>query len=334
VSGLHFAEPLWLWALLLPLPLWWLPRLRRAARDQERLERYADRALLPHLVSGWQGAARVRRHLGFWTLLWALGVVALAGPRLGYSEVSLYAANSNLMILLDLSRSMDAADVKPSRLARARQEVEDLLDAESGARVGLVAFASVSHVVTPLTEDAQTLRHLLPSLSTDLVRWSGSRLAAALDRTRRLLAAQPDASTNAVLLLSDGDFTEPGLEEAAARLAAAGIRLHVMGIGTPEGAPVPDGDGGWVEDAAGRRVMSRLDEVLLTRLARAGGGIYRRADFRDADTRALLEALAAADSGQRATGGSYRIWHERYYVPLLALMALMLAWFRRQGAAP
>ena len=328
-GSFHFADPAWLWALLAPLLLWWLPGLRRAARDRERLERYADRALLPHLVTGWQSAGALHRQLGYWTLLWTLGVLALAGPRLGYTEVSLFTPDSNLMVLLDLSRSMDAADVKPSRLARARQEVEDLLDADAGVRVGLVAFASVSHVVTPLTEDAQTLRHLLPSLSTDLVKWPGSRLGSALERTRGLLEAQPSGSAKGVLLITDGDLAEEGLEAQAKRLAAAGIRLHVLGVGTPEGGPVPDGEGRWITDAQGRQVVSRLDEVRLTRLAQAGEGIYRRADFRDADTRALLDALAGTDTGRTATGGQLRIWHERYYVPLAGLMILVLLRFRR-----
>ncbi|MCP4041461.1 MAG: VWA domain-containing protein, partial [Gammaproteobacteria bacterium] len=211
--GLHFSEPLWLLALFAPLLLWWWPQAKKSIADLQRLERYAERHLLPHLLKGTLSLGRSRRRLILWSLLWVLGVVAMAGPRLGFTEVGLYTPGTNLVILLDLSRSMDAADVKPSRLVRARQEVEDLLDRNPGLRIGLIAFASVSHVVAPITEDGDTLRHLLPSISTDLAQWKGSRLSSALERARRLISGQPKDSSHALLLISDGDFSEPGLEK-------------------------------------------------------------------------------------------------------------------------
>ncbi len=329
-GGFHFAEPLWLWALLAPLPLWWLPRLRRAASDRERLARYADRFLLPYLLQGFRAPGTMRRQLLFWSALWALGVVAMAGPRLGYTDVSLFAPTSSLVVVLDLSRSMDVADVRPSRLGRARQEIDDLLESAGRTRVGLIAFASVAHVVAPITEDAATIQHLLPSLSTDLVRWSGSRLAGALERARRLLEAQPGQAANGVVLVSDGDLPEEGLEDHARRLRSAGVTLHVLGVGTPEGGPVPAPEGGWVQAADGSQALSRLEEGRLEALARAGGGLYRRADYREGDTRALLDALAREQEGELGTtGGSQRIWHERFYLPLLLAGAMLIAWFRR-----
>ncbi len=329
--GFHFSQPEWLWALSVPLFFWFWPKRGRVHAQQTRLQRYADPHLLPHLILGGPSQARFRRWLRLWSLLWCLGAVAMAGPRFGYSEVDLYRPGTNLVILLDLSRSMQVADAKPNRLARARQEIEDLLDQSSGMRVGLIAFASVAHLVAPITEDADTLRNLLPSISTDLVRWQGSRLSQALEKARRLLAGQPTDSSHALLLLSDGDFAEPGLQRHVALLRSEGIPLHVMGIGTREGGRVPAEGGGWVRGKNGQPVISTLDEEGLQRLAEAGGGLYRRADFRDGDTLAFLARVAEQGRPRAEQEGTQRVWNERYHLLVLAMLILLLWWYRQSG---
>ncbi len=330
---MHFAQPIWLWALLVPLLVWLWPRRNKSFSQQARLQRYADAHLLPHLILAGPSQTRFRRWLSLWSLLWCLGVVAMAGPRLGYSDVDLYRPGTNLVILLDLSRSMQVADVKPTRLARARQEIEDLLDSSRGMRVGLIAFASVAHVVAPITEDSDTLRNLLPSISTELVRWQGSRLSQALEKARRLLGGQPKDSAHAVLLISDGDFPEPGLQRHVALLHSEGIPVHVLGVGTLEGGPVPGEDGGWVRGNNGRPVISRLDEQGLQRLAEAGGGLYRRADFRDQDTRNMLERVMAEGRPTADREGTQRVWNERYHLLVLLMLAGLLWWYRQAGSA-
>ncbi len=330
---MHFAQPIWLWALLVPLVVWLWPRRSGSHLRQARLERYADAHLLPHLILGGPSQTRFRRWLSLWSLLWCLGIVAMAGPRLGYSDVDLYRPGTNLVVLLDLSRSMQVGDVKPSRLARARQEIEDLLDSSRGMRVGLIAFASVAHVVAPITEDSDTLHNLLPSISTDLVRWQGSRLSQALEKARRLLGGQPRDSSHAVLLISDGDFPETGLQRHVELLRSEGIPLHVLGVGTLEGGPVPAEDGGWVRAKNGRPVISRLDEEGLQRLADAGGGLYRRADFRDHDTGSLLERVVAEGRPLADREGTQRVWNERYHLLVLLMLAGLLWWYRHSGTA-
>lgn len=320
---LHFAEPWWFCALLVPLLLWWWPR-RRGTRLEERLARYADPHLLPHLVLVNGSAHTLRRWLTLWSLLWALGVSAMAGPRLGYTEMQRYRPGTSVFVLLDLSRSMLATDVKPSRFERARQEVQDLLDRNPGFRIGLMAFASLPHLVVPITEDDETLRYLLPALSPELVNWPGSRVSSAIEQARRLFASEPEEATRAVVLVSDGDFADSRLEREVALLRAAGIRLHVLGIGTPEGARVPAAKGGWLRAPSGELVVSQLVEARLNALAVAGSGVYRRADFRDADSRDLLAAIAAHGGALVEEEGSHRIWHERYYVPVAGMLVLWL----------
>lgn len=329
----HFAEPLWLLGLLVPALLLLVPLSRGArGRDMARLARYADPHLLPHLLRATPDTERPPRRLGLWSALWLLGILGMAGPRWDYTDLRVERPGDSVLVLFDISASMRAADAKPNRLARARQEVEDLLDRAAGVRVGLVAFASVAHVVAPITEDYQTVRYLLPSLSPDLVRWQGSRPGVALERAERLLAGQAPGTRHAVVLLTDGDFVEEGLEARAAALQAKGVALHVLGIGSPEGASVPGSSGAPITGQDGRPVHSRLEETRLEALAKAGGGLYRRADYRDTDTRDLLRAIARAADAGAVRDRTYRVWDERYPLPLAA-MALLLALAWRQVRA-
>jgi Ca-activated chloride channel family protein len=337
--GLHFGQPLWLIALI-AIPLVWVLGKRRWGHDGDaRYRNYADPHLLPHLLvrAGPSDAPTARRRLRLWMWAWLLLVLAQAGPRWDYHDVELFRPANDLVILLDISRSMDVADVQPSRLARARQEIEDMLAVNPGMRVGIVAFASVAHVVAPLTDDMQTLKHVLPSLSTELVQLPGSRPGMAIERGRRLLMGQsfPVNNRRAILLISDGDFPEDtDLGEQVAELKQERIRFHVLGVGTEGGGPVPAPKGGWLQDSKGMRVLSPLEEDSLRELAAAGRGLYRRANFRDDDTTALLSEILGRRPEKGEKEGKFRIWNERFYLLVMVVLVLVLPWFRRlRGAA-
>jgi len=333
LAAFHFSEPAWLWALLLCVPVaGWLLLFRHLTGNNDRIQQYADAHLLPHLLgrstasssTQWQRYAR-------WAGLWTLLVLAMAGPRWGFTDVQLFRPGTNLLILMDISRSMQVADVRPSRLARARQEVEDLLNENRGVRVGLIGFASVAHVVSPVTEDMQGIHRVLSALDTSLVRLQGSRLLYALERAQQLLAGQPAESVNSILIITDGDFEEPGLEQGLKELAAAGIRVHVLGVGTPKGDAVPGQgpDSPWIMNRTGQPVNSSLNEPLLKSLAKAGNGLYLRADYREQDTDEILaevkaQALPGTDQDERT-----RVWNERYYWLAGLALLLLLPLFRR-----
>jgi len=333
--GFHFAYPLWLWALLLPLVFWLFSLRKRQGSDmQKRFQRYADAHLLPHLVLHPEEETRQKhRHLLIWSLIWGLGVLAMANPRWDATEIEVFQAGSDLVILLDLSHSMDVTDVKPSRLGRARQEIADLLNLGQGIRVGLVAFATVAHAVTPITEDKRTLLHLLPSLSTDLFLLKGSRLSTAIDRSRRLLTSQPPGNSRALLLISDGDFTESNLLEQIEALRKDEIYLYVLGVGSPAGERVSGfHPNEWMMDHNGQVVVSQLNEKQLKDLAQAGGGFYVQADYRDEDTRQLLERIQA-DIPPRLEENPIVVWHERFYWLVGFMLLLVLLKFRRGSDA-
>jgi Ca-activated chloride channel family protein len=333
LNAFHFSEPAWLWALLLCIPVAvWLVLFRRLTADNERIRRYADAHLLPHLLGRSTATERtqVRRYLR-WMGLWALLVLAMAGPRWDFTDVQLFRPGTNLVILLDISQSMNVSDVRPTRLARARQEIEDLLNQNRGIRIGLIGYASVAHVISPITEDMRGIHRVLSALDTSLVRLQGSRLLFALDRAQQLLAGQPAESVNSLLIITDGDLDEPGLEQRVKEMAAAGTRIHFLGVGTPEGdaVPAPGRANPWIMDRSGQPVISALNEPLLKSLAKAGNGLYQRADYRELDTGKILDEVKAQALPDASRDERTRVWNERFYWFAGLALLLLLPLFRR-----
>ena len=329
-AGFHFAQPWLLLLLLAPLPVWLWLRMSSPREYTERYRAYADTRLLPFLMGRHDLPPRQqwRRFLA-WSLLWALLVSAIAGPRWDFEDVQLFRPGSDLVILLDLSRSMDVSDIKPSRLTRARQEIQDLIENNRHSRVGLIGFATLAHIIAPLTEDGNSLLVLLPALSTDLVELKGSRLTEALARAQQMLAGQPADSSRHLLLVTDGDFGDGNLEEYVKRLTREGVHLHVLGMGTGKGGLVPGEDNTPLRQQDGSPVISRLDEESLKKLAKVGNGIYRRADYRDADTAALLDSIGRVSHAEVVANQKTRIWNERYFWLVALAMLLVLPMYRR-----
>ncbi|PVV05775.1 MAG: VWA domain-containing protein [gamma proteobacterium symbiont of Ctena orbiculata] len=330
-SLFHFARPEWLFALLGLIPVlgWLIYSVVRPAKGP--IHRYADDHLLPHLT-GVRELSVDERWSRFtrWGLLWILLVLALAGPRWDYTDIEAFSPASDLVILMDISRSMNVADVPPSRLARARQEVQDLVVLNQELRIGMIAFATVPHVVAPITEDSQSILNALPAVSSELANLQGSRLIAALERAEQLLGSEGSGNARTILLISDGDFDEPGLLPRIEKLAQQGVVLHTMGIGTTGGGPVPAraGQSELMRDRSGKLIESRLNEPLLQQLALAGGGYFQRADFRDQDSRNILQ-LASGEVGRPTpTEEKTRVWNERFYWLIFPLLLFLLNRFR------
>jgi len=269
IGRFHFIYPYWLLALppLVALAVW---LARRRGRDGG-WHRLLDGELLSLLRLSEGGPGRSP-----WLLIgfaWTVAVLALAGPTWQRQITPAYRAPAAWMLLLEVSPSMDAADVPPSRMARARYAVDDLLSGAHDARVGLVAFAGEAYAVAPLTSDVTTIRNLAEPLAPSLMPESGDRLAPGLEEAGRLLQASLGRDRQ-VIVLTDG-FSDPARALAAAqRLHRQGISVNVVGVGTESGAPEPDGNGGFVRDAKGQVVLARLDSDLLRRIATAGGGRF------------------------------------------------------------
>jgi Ca-activated chloride channel family protein len=321
-AAFHFLAPAWL--LALP-PLWALAVLgARRRRREGGWGALIDPPLLAALRL--EAGARSASPWPLIALAWTLGVLALAGPAWQRVQTHGVRAPRDWIIELDLSPSMQATDVAPSRVARARYAIDDLLSAARDARLALVAFAGEAHVVTPLTTDVANVRALLQPLAPALMPESGHALAPAIDAAVDLLHSG-DSRHGEVILLTDGGDDGPQALEAARRLHAAGGTLHVVGVGTEAGAPQPDGAGGFLREPQGDLSLSRLPATALRELAAAGGGDYRPL----ADLPALIAALRtrASPTGEGAVEERelrVEAWRNAGYwllLPLLAVVALI-----------
>ncbi|MGQ0502732.1 MAG: vWA domain-containing protein [Panacagrimonas sp.] len=267
----HFLRPLWLAALLpLAVLLVWLARRRAGEGNWSRL---IDADLLASLQIEAGNAVRAASPLPWLALAWLLAVLALAGPAWQRDAAPAFRAPAAWVLVLDLSPSMSAADVSPSRITRARYALDDLLRAARDARVGLIVFSGEPYTVTPLTDDVTTVRALLQPLEPGIMPTPGDALAPALQRAGELVkkAATHDAR---VIVLTDG-FDDPSAALGAAeKLRSDGVKLDVIGVGTASGAPQPQADGGFATNPQGRTQLSRLDADLLRHLSHAGGGTY------------------------------------------------------------
>ncbi len=330
ISAFHFLRPAWLLALI-PLAallhLIWGHRLSSRSWTE-----VVDAPLLPHLLIRTAGRRSPRRLLAI-GLGGLLAILALAGPAWHKLAQPVFRRKSALVVLLDLSRSMDAADIPPSRLRRAKLKLRDILRERKEGDTALIVFAATPFVVTPLTSDTRTIASQLDVMTTDLMPAQGSRPDRAIRLAQKLLK-QGGARHGGVLLITDGinGSEPPALKNAIEDLVAAGHRLSVLGVGTTQGAPIPDPHGGFVQDENGAIVIPKLDDAVLATLARQGHGAYRRLATDDSDIHALLAPFAsklAREQDQKAVGINSDQWRDEGPWLLLPLLLLGALAFRR-----
>jgi Ca-activated chloride channel family protein len=265
---LHFIRPLWLTMVPLAviLPLLWR-RMRRPSGDWGKV---CDDHLLRWLSVD-NAAARPSR-LGPWLagLVWLIAAVALAGPSWQKLPDSSFTSRDARVLVLDLSLSMLAEDLKPNRLAQAHFRLSDMLEATAEGQTGLVSYAGDAFVVSPLTSDTNTIRNMLPALRPDVIPVSGSRPDRALELAAELLK-RSGLARGEILLISDSGSRAAA--NVAASLAKQGIFTSVLAVGTMQGAPIPSGEG-FISDSNGNIVVARLERDALQAIASAGGGKY------------------------------------------------------------
>ena len=265
---LHFIRPMWL--ALIPvaviIPVLWR-RLRRPSGDWGKI---CDTHLLRWLSVG-NAAARPSR-FGPWLagLVWLIAAIALSGPSWQKLPDSSFTSTDARVLVLDLSFSMLAEDLKPNRLTQAHFRLSDMLDDALEGQTGLVSYAGDAFVVSPLTSDTNTIRNMLPALRPDVIPVPGSRPDRALELAAELLQRSGMARGEILLIADSGDSAAV---DVAKKLAKQGIFTSVLAVGTVQGAPIPSGDG-FVSDSRGNIVVARLERDAMQSIARAGGGKY------------------------------------------------------------
>jgi len=320
-TAMHFSNPQLLWLLWL-LPLLAALYLIAARKRKAALARFADKELMEYLVPR-PSPLRAALRPTLVSLALICIVVAAAGPRWGFQWEDVHRRGVDVVVALDLSRSMLAEDASPNRLTVAKREIRDLLDLLQGDRIGLVAFAGTSFIQCPLTLDYGAFEVFLDPMDPDWVPVGGTDLAAAV---RSSIEAFPRAerSGRAVLLITDGEDHSGELQDAAAEARAEGVHVFVVGIGDPGGAPVPDGRGGFVKEG-GRVVLTKLDEPALKELALTTGGSYVRSAAGDLDLRKIyLDDIKGALEARELSSSRQRRWEERYQFLLLPALLLLV----------
>ena len=323
-ADFHWIRPAWL--LAIPLVVLAAVLLARRQLGAGHWRDVIDPALMPYVLSRSAGRGIDLR----WWLLGLAGIIAslaLAGPAWQRIDQPVFRTDQSLVIALDLSRSMDARDIEPSRLARARLKILGILERRQSGQTALLVYTANAFTVTPLTDDTDTIAALVNSLTTDIMPSRGSYPEVGIEKGRALLE-QAGVGFGEVLLVADGGAS-PAATQAARDLREAGYSLSVLGVGTREGAPIPRASGGFVTDNRGRIAVARLEERGLKQLADAGGGRFAvlTPDDRDIDhllSGEVLEATMASDDSLASDQ-----WREEGPWLVLLLLPLAALAFRR-----
>ena len=315
------SQALWLWLLVPPAAL----LLWRVFSSSASWSKVIDPKLLPHLLTA-QGANK-RQRIHWWAMVWlALAVLAMAGPSFEKIEVPVFQRADALVIILDLSASMSAADVQPSRVQRAKQKILDLLATRDEGVTGLVVYAGDAHVVAPLTDDRRTIENLLTALDPGIMPLPGANATDALLLGADLLSAAGVANGQ-LLLITDGmPKFDPG--DVLPALRASQATVAILGVGTDSGAPIPRPDGGFLRTEAGDIVVPRLDARELNAFASALGGRFETVSLDSRDLDRLL-TTTFDDSGEIALDRETDTWVDQGNWLALILGLALLPLFRK-----
>ncbi|MBL9190005.1 MAG: VWA domain-containing protein [Opitutaceae bacterium] len=336
---MSFAWPHLLWLLFLPVAglVWELTHRRRAvaqARPKILRAEAGPRSLHLSPFNAPSAAATSARRIRYWLFAGAaLVTVALSRPQFGRIEEPVFDQAREILLAVDLSRSMLAPDVKPSRLARAKLLIQSLLEKVAGERVGLVVFSGTAFLQSPLSADYEILREFLPALDPDFLPEGGTHYGALLDAALGAFTSS-GAADRFLIILSDGEATDEEWKARVEDLKKKGVRVISLGVGTEGGAMIPDGTGQFVKDDRGAVVMSRLESGTLQQIARETGGVYRDASAW-VDLAALVEeTIAAGRKGQFVETRTVRLV-ERFQWPLaLGLWCLLVSFYREFPVRP
>ena len=321
----RFAQPEYLYLLLI-VPLLVILFVWNTVRRKRKLQSFGDPELLAQYMPN---VSLVRPQFKFYLQIVALIllIVALARPQFGVKEQTVKRQGMEVMIALDVSNSMLAQDVAPSRLERSKQLLSKIIDGMTEDKVGLVVFAGDAYTQLPITCDYVSAKMFLSSISPSLVARQGTAIGSAIDLSIKSFGLESTAS-RAIILRTDGENHEDDAIGAAKLAKEKGIQVFVLGVGKPEGSPIPlEGSMSFRKDKDGNVVVSKLNEEMCRQIAQAGGGMYLRVDNTNAAQRTLqqeLDKLAKSELETRV----YSEYNEQYQsFVIVALILLVIEFF-------
>ena len=321
---INFAKPQYLYALFLLIPLF-LFLLWSRYRRREMLHKLGDPALIARLSESINQRNRDWKHV-LWFLTLLMMILALARPTWGSQVQVVEQRGLQIMVALDVSNSMLAADIKPSRLERAKLEISDLMDQLAGDEIGLVLFSGSSFIQFPLTSDYATARSFLDYAGPELISKPGTAIGDAI-RTAKAGFDPQRSSQKVILLITDGEDHDSEALAQAQAAAEDNIMIYAIGFGSAQGEPIPEyaADGsisGYKKDSQGEIVLSKLNESLLQEISTASGGQYYHATAAGDEISNLLDEMNALQKEELEQQFEVK-GVERFQIFVLAALLMM-----------
>ena len=317
---LRFEDPIYLWMLLI-IPILVLMRFIVWRKRKRNLRKFGDPSLLKEMMPD---VSKYRPTIKFCLLLSAITILIfmIARPQVGSKISHEKREGIEVLIALDISNSMLAQDVIPSRLEKSKLLIEDLVDHFTNDKVGLVVFAGDAFVQLPITNDYVSAKMFLQNINPSLITTQGTDLARAISLSQSCFT-QREHIGRAIIVITDGEDHEGGALEAAREAYKKGINVFILGVGTSKGAPIPDGNGGSLKDNSGQTVLSALNEQMCQQVAKAGNGVYIHVDNTSDAQERLNKELSKLQSGISDTV-VYSEYNEQFQIFGIILLLLLI----------
>lgn len=317
---LRFEDPIYLWMLLI-IPILVLVRFIVWQKRKHNLRKFGDPSLLKEMMPD---VSKYRPTIKFCLLLSAITILIfmIARPQVGSKISHEKREGIEVLIALDISNSMLAQDVIPSRLEKSKLLIEDLVDHFTNDKVGLVVFAGDAFVQLPITNDYVSAKMFLQNINPSLITTQGTDLARAISLSQSCFT-QREHIGRAIIVITDGEDHEGGALEAAREAYKKGINVFILGVGTSKGAPIPDSNGGYLKDNSGQIVLSALNEQMCQQVAKAGNGVYIHVDNTSDAQEKLNKELSKLQSGISDTV-VYSEYNEQFQIFGIILLLLLI----------
>lgn len=318
----RFGEPTYLYLLLL-LPFLAAFYLYSNYKRRKNIRRFGDPVLLAQLMPD---VSKYRPDVKFWILFAAIGLfsILLARPQFGPKLETVKRKGVEVIIALDISNSMLAQDVQPSRLEKAKRLISRLVDELDNDKVGMIVFAGDAFTQLPITSDYISAKMFLESINPSLISKQGTAIGEAINLAARSFTPQEGVG-RAIIVITDGENHEGGAVEAAKAAAEKGIQVNVLGVGMPDGAPIPaEGTNDYRRDREGNVIVTRLNETMCQEIAKEGKGIYVRVDNSNSAQKAInqeVNKMAKSDVESKV----YTEFNEQFQAIAWIILLLLLA---------
>lgn len=319
----RFEEPTYLYLLLL-LPLLLAFYLYSNYKRRKAIRLFGDPNLVMQLMPD---VSKYRPDIKFGILLFVIGLFAilLARPQFGAKMETVKRKGAEIMIALDISNSMLAEDVSPSRLQKAKRLITRLVDKLENDKVGMIIFAGDAFIQLPITNDYISAKMFLESISPELISKQGTAIAAAIDLATRSFTSQEEVGRS-LIIITDGENHEDNVQTAIQRVVEKGIQINVLGVGLPDGAPIPieyDGKKDYRKDREGNVIITKLNEQMCREIASFGNGIYVRVDNTNNAQKVIIQEinkLAKTDTETQI----YTEFDEQFQIIAWIILCLLL----------